>query len=156
MRSVWLATLLAAGCGDTEATPHEEYDELAALTTVECGTYEYNYPPDSDDEFPRHLCGEQPDLGCLTGAIGGPEVVHLERAYYEEEPVGILGELVRVRREHHYFATEDKLVWIAYYQIAVDDPAWYRRYCTTMEARPYELPGQTCWQFVHDNCEFRK
>lgn len=152
MRRWYLVGLvMLSGCTE-DLSPEEEYVELQARTTLECGTYRYNYPP--DEPAPMQLCGEQPNIACLDDALAGNQVAHLIRSYYEakyifEETPTLLA------REHHYFATDGKIVWIAYYEIGFDDPGWYRRDCSSIAVEPIELGDTTCWHWRANDCVWR-
>jgi hypothetical protein len=155
MRAFSLAALVVVGCAEDTSAEHE-FHELAARTTVECGLYDYNYPPDVP--HPPYLCGPQPNIGCINDAIGKPSVAHMTRSYVDAQGGELMNgtALADLAREHHYFAANGKLVWIAYYELGLDDPGWYRRDCTGLEVTPYDLDGMTCWKFVHSNCVWRK
>lgn len=150
MRGLYVLGLLLVGCGE-ELTTEQEYEELRARVTVECGSYAYNYPADGD-EPPAFLCGDQPNIACLDEALSGNAIAHLERTYVEsklswDEPALLV-------REHHYFAVDGKIEWIAYYELGMDNPGWYRRECKGIAVEPMERFGTTCWHWRGIDCVF--
>lgn len=150
MRGLLLATLIVMGCDD-KITTEQEYEELRARTTLECGSYAYNYPQSSDSP-PSVLCGEQPNIACLENAMSGNEIAHLERTFVESQLVW--NEPKLLAREHHYFATGGTIQWISYYELGMDDPGWYWRECKGIAVEPVERFGTTCWNWRGVDCVY--
>jgi hypothetical protein len=147
MRGVWIATAAIVGCGtDAELNAHDEYYALEARATLDCGGYERNYRP--SDPVPLHLCGPQPDIACMNAAISGAAIAKLRYSYLD--PASGLP------REQNYYAGENNLVWIGYYELGFREPAWYRADCERIVAEPYSEGGMTCWTLKAADCIARQ
>ena len=133
------------GCGD-KYTAEEEYDDLVAKTTIDCGTHAFNYPPadPKTQTIPLHYCGAAPDTSCVQNAIAGDQIAHMVRSYLDPDSL--------LPRERHYFGGQGGLVYITYNELGADEPAWYRHHCTGgIDATSYEVDGMTCWKvFAHE------
>lgn len=145
MRGCWVLSVLALGCGESEQTPEQEYRALEARVTTDCGLYEKNYPPPPDP--PQYLCGARPNIECVNDAIGGASVARLRYSF--------LSIRLGLMHEEDYYAVDDKLVFIRYSEVGLDDPAWFRHDCERLELESYDVAGMTCWKFAPTACVVR-
>jgi hypothetical protein len=146
MRSL-VAAIAIIGCNDSdlELTAQEEYKALEARVDVDCGTYERNYSP--FDPIPLHLCGEEPAIECVNGAIGGTAMTRMRYNYLDPVTYEV--------REQNYYAGDGKLVWIGYYEHEFREADWHRGDCSAVVAEGYVYKDMTCWTLKAINCVAR-
>jgi hypothetical protein len=140
MRTLWAAAIAVIGCGSEELTAKQEFESFEARIENDCGTYERNYPEDG----PLHLCGTEPDIGCINDAIDAATVTRLRYTYLDPAT----GEL----REHNYYGANGKVVWIGYYEHAFREADWHRADCSAVVTEPDIAGGASCWKLLAADC----
>lgn len=145
MRGSWAAGIVVIGCGEEPPpTPREAYDALEARVETDCGVYENNTP--ADEVPPPYLCGEQPDVGCINGAIAGTKIARLKYSFTDPTTLHY--------REWNYYAGDGKLVWIGFFERdEVGLNWWYQGECQMLTVTSFEAAGSTCWKFASLDCE---